>query len=71
MSSESDYTLEQYQALKCALAEGAKVVRYQDKWIEYRSFDEMKKILGDMERELGLKKSRYKKRFGRYSNGDC
>jgi len=71
MPDSTLYTLEQYQALKCALAEGAKVVRYQDKWIEYRSFDEMKKILGEMEIELGLKSSRCKRIYGRFSKGTC
>jgi len=71
MADSTTYTLEQYQALKCALAEGAKVVRYQDKWIEYRSFDEMKKILGEMEIELGLKKTRGKRLFASFSKGTC
>ena len=65
------YTLDQYTALKAALAEGAKVVRYQDKWIEYRSFDEMKKILGEMEIELGLKKSKTTRVYGSFSDGTC
>lgn len=69
MSTSTAYTLEQYQALKCALAEGAKVVRYQDKWIEYRTFDEMKKILGEMELELGLKKTKTTRVFGSFKDG--
>lgn len=64
------YTLEQYEALKAALAEGAKVVRWQDKWIEYRSFDEMKKILNDMERELNLSKKTVRC-YGSFSKGTC
>lgn len=50
------YTQELLDALKCALAEGAKTVRYQDKWIEYRSFAEMKQIIDLMENELNNKK---------------
>ena len=71
MPSSNEYTLEQYQALKCAIAEGARVVRYQDKWIEYRSLIEMEKILGDMEVSLGLKKSKHLRIFAKFSKGTC
>ena len=64
------YTLEQLTALKASLAEGSKVVRYQDKWIEYRSFDEMIKIIDLIESELGLKK-RNLRLLGKFSKGTC
>lgn len=69
MPDSTTYTLEQYQALKCALAEGAKVVRYQDKWIEYRTFDEMKKIIAEMEVELGLKTKKCTRIHGSFKDG--
>lgn len=69
--SSTEYTLEMYQALKCAIAEGAKVVRYQDKWIEYRSLTEMYRILGDMEVALGLKKSKHVRLYGKFNKGTC
>lgn len=64
------YTLEQLEAIKAALAEGAKVVRWKDKWIEYRSFDEMKKIINEMETELGLKK-KTARCYGKFYKGTC
>lgn len=48
------YTLEQYEALKAALAGGELQVRYADRAVTYRSVDEMMRILRHMEGELGL-----------------
>ncbi|OHD34707.1 MAG: hypothetical protein A2004_00020 [Spirochaetes bacterium GWC1_61_12] len=48
------YTLEQYSALQAAIAEGALTVRYADKSVQYRSLDEMMRILKLMATELGL-----------------
>lgn len=48
------YTLEQYTALQAAIAEGALTVRYADKSVQYRSLDEMMRILKLMATELGL-----------------
>lgn len=48
------FTLEQYEALKAAVAEGALSVRYADKSVTYRSLDEMLRLLKLMATELGL-----------------
>ncbi|WP_449106703.1 phage head-tail joining protein [Pseudomonas mohnii] len=48
------YTIEQYNALQAAVAEGALSVRYADKSVTYRSLDEMMRILKVMAAELGL-----------------
>jgi len=48
------YTLEQYQALKAAIAGGELQVRYADRSVTYRSVSEMLQILRLMENELGL-----------------
>lgn len=48
------YTMEQYSALQAAIAEGALTVRYADKSVQYRSLDEMIRILKLMATELGL-----------------
>lgn len=48
------YTIEQYNALQAAIAEGALSVRYADKSVTYRSLDEMMRILKLMASELGL-----------------
>ncbi len=55
--AKTSYTLTDYHALEKAIGEGAKVVKYNDKWIEYRSLDEMMKALQFMAKQLGLKKS--------------
>ena len=64
------YTQDQLTALKDALAEGTKVVRYQDKWVEYRSFEEMVKIINLMEAELGNGRRGFRL-FGKFSKGTC
>lgn len=48
------YTIEQFNALQAAIAEGALSVRYADKSVTYRSLDEMMRILKLMSTELGL-----------------
>lgn len=48
------YTIEQYNALQAAIAEGALSVRYADKSVTYRSLDEMMRILKLMATELAL-----------------
>ncbi|MNL25549.1 hypothetical protein D3C87_1470340 [compost metagenome] len=48
------FTLEQYESLKAAVAEGALSVRYADKSVTYRSLDEMLRLLKLMATELGL-----------------
>lgn len=46
------YTIEQYNALNEAIAQGVKKVKYFDKEIEYASLDEMLRIQGLMEQCL-------------------
>jgi hypothetical protein len=48
------FTIEQYATLKAAIAQGAKVVQYADKRVEYRSLEEMLSLLAKMEQELGI-----------------
>lgn len=48
------YTLEQYNTLKAAVAQGALMVQYADKRVQYRSLEEMLAILKMMEQELGI-----------------
>lgn len=62
------YTLPQYNALVSAYAQGVLRVKYGDKEIEYRSMQEMKQIINDMEVSLGLKKS-IKKKYVQFSKG--
>lgn len=46
------FTLVQYQALSAAAAQGALMVRYADKTVQYRSLSEMMELLRLMELEL-------------------
>jgi len=52
--TSSNFTLKQLQALEKAIADGALIVKYSDKMIEYRSLDEMIRTRDIMRRELGL-----------------
>ncbi len=49
------FTVEQYEALKAAIAQGVLKVDYQDKSVTYRSLDEMIRVLRLIEEELGLR----------------
>ena len=59
------------EALKCALYEGALEVRYQDKFIKYRTYEEMKKTIADLEKELGIAKKRCTRLFANFDKGTC
>lgn len=48
------YTIEQYNALCAAIADGTREVWYGDKRVAYRSLDEMLRIKNMMEQQLGL-----------------
>lgn len=56
-------------ALEKAIATGALVVKYQDRQVQYRSLDEMRKILLIMKQDVGTaKKGPFRTRFS-YSKG--
>jgi|GEM_PF-147774 len=48
------YTIDQYNKLISAIAQGVHVVKYADKEVTYRSLAEMKALKSDMESELGI-----------------
>lgn len=52
---ETGFTFERLQLLEEAIADGARIVKYTDKEVEYRSLDEMLKARDLMRRKLGLK----------------
>ncbi|MCD8173794.1 MAG: hypothetical protein LUD76_10140 [Alistipes sp.] len=52
MSYKPPYTLENYNALRTATMTGVKSVSYSDKKMEYRSLDEMLRLLREMEADL-------------------
>lgn len=61
MATETGYTIEQLKALETAIASGERRVKYNDKEVEYRSIEEMRKILSMMRQSLCLDKSTGKK----------
>ena len=62
------YTMEMYQALVQAIAQGAREVWYGDKRVAYRTLDEMLRLKDLMEIELGLKKPNRRK-YADFSKG--
>lgn len=63
------YTQEQYDKLCEAISQGARVVKYADKQVEYRTLDEMLRIRDLMAEELGLKKSSGGRLFANFNKG--
>jgi hypothetical protein len=48
------FTTDQYNQLVAAIAQGAMIVKYADKEVQYRSLNEMIRLKRDMEIDLGL-----------------
>lgn len=64
------WTQEQYDTLKAAIAQGALRVEYADKRIEYKSDTEMRRLLEEMEVDLGLVPVKNgSRRVGSFSKG--
>ena len=63
------YTLEQYNALTAAIAEGAKSVAYQDRTIVYRSLAEMNQLMLQMQKALGLTSGKPARKVMAHSKG--
>lgn len=70
--SDKKYTTEQYKALKDAYVSGVMQVSYAGQSTTYRSLQEMKQLLNEMEAELGISKPRgvlQRHAMGIYSKG--
>lgn len=61
------YSAEQYEAIKDAYASGERVVRFKDRSIEFRSLDEMERIIARIEDDLYPK--RRKRKVGVFYKG--
>lgn len=48
------FTLEQVETLRAAIASGVLSVRHGDTMTQYQSLSEMRKVLAEMETDLGL-----------------
>ena len=55
MIAKTVYTIEQYDALCAAIAQGVLSTKYGDKEVVFRSLNDMIRIKGLMETSLGLK----------------
>lgn len=55
------YTQADLDAMNQAIALGARRVSYNGQTVEYRDLDEMRAVRDEMERELGVRKSRRRK----------
>jgi hypothetical protein len=69
--AQPKWTQAHYDALKEAIALGALRVEYADKRIEYRSLDDMQRLLEEMATDLGLNaevKNR-RRRIGNFTKG--
>ncbi len=63
------WTIEEYNALKSAIATGAKTVKYADKEVTYRSLEEMAAILRAMAEELGLNDHSGNRKYPSFTKG--
>lgn len=63
------YTVEQYNTLKAAIAQGVTEVWYGDKKVVYRSLKEMLFIQNLMEAELGINLNTGGRRFACFDKG--
>jgi hypothetical protein len=63
------FTQQQYDKLEAAIAQGATLVKYDDKEVRYRSLDEMMRILKIMGTQLGIIKPVSNKVVASYHNG--
>lgn len=61
MTYQTGYSVEQLQALEASIASGERRVKYNDKEVEYRSIDEMRKLLAMMKKSLCLDSTTGKK----------
>lgn len=61
------YTQDQIEALEKAIAEGVLSVQYADKRVQYRSLDEMIRILNMMKTSLG--QGRPRRVYGEVTKG--
>lgn len=64
-------TQEDLEQLEEAIAKGVKRVKYTDKEIEYRSIDEMFKVLKEIKKCLGVAPCGGGRKFANHSKGLC
>jgi hypothetical protein len=65
----SDTTLDDIAALRRALRSGHSRVQYKDRTVEYRSLEEIRSILQEMEVEAGLRSPGRRRTTPTYDSG--
>lgn len=63
------FTIDQYNTLIAAIAEGVTTVKYADKEITYRSLADMLLLKATMAKDLGLTSAGIKTTYARFSKG--
>lgn len=63
------FTIQQYQTLCSAIAQGVTSVKYGDKSVSYRSLPEMLRVKDLMEAALGIGQKKIRKKPILYSKG--
>lgn len=63
------WTTDDVTALEKAIAQGALLVRYGDKSVQYRSLDEMLRLLDLMRKETGETTGSQSRKFASFSKG--
>lgn len=65
----NSFTTEQYNALQAAYASGHTLVEYADKKVQYRSLEDMERILARMEAVLNPNPNRRRVRHTAFTSG--
>jgi len=63
------WTSEDYNQLKAAIGQGVTRVKYTDKEVEYRSLNDMIKLLTMMEKDLGITQTSGVRLYAKHSKG--
>lgn len=69
MNDSPKYSIEQYKALKDAIASGTYSVSYGDKQVTYRSIEDMRLLLAIMEDELFPERKMRRRHFASMDKG--
>lgn len=69
MANTENYSVQQYETLCSAIAQGVLEVEYADKKVTYRSLNEMLRIKALMETQLFPNKKRTARKFFTFKKG--
>lgn len=69
--TNENWSVNDYNTLCSAIAQGVVIVEYGDKKVNYRTLPEMLRIKSMMETALGLGKQKYRKKVASFTKGIC